>query len=65
MKCPDSSARWQAVVSSFVDFTNLSKQVEAYNASINSVHNLVNEWDGKTRTERRTRQTVTKLVGVT
>jgi hypothetical protein len=54
-----------AIISSFMDFINISKQVEAYNASINNVHNLVNEWDGKTRTERRTRQTVAKVVSTT
>ena len=54
-----------AIISSFMDFTNLGKQVEAYNTAVNNLHNLVNEWDGKTRTERRTRQTVTKVVGVT
>ena len=48
-----------------MDFTNITKQVEAYNAAISNLHNLVNEWNGKTRTERRTRQTMTKVVGVT
>ena len=54
-----------AIVQSFIDFTNLTKQVEAYNTSITNVHNLVNEWDGKTRTERRTGQTVTRVVTTT
>ena len=52
-----------AIVASFMDFTNLSKQVEAYNQALRDVHNLINNWDGLTSTERRTRQTVTKVVG--
>ena len=52
-----------AILASFIDFTNLSKQVEAYNAALRDIHNVMNEWNGKTRTERRTRQTVTKMVG--
>ena len=54
-----------AIIASFMDFTNLTKQVEAYNQAINNVHNLVNDWDSKTSTERRTSQTVGQVVGVT
>jgi hypothetical protein len=52
-----------AIIASFMDFTNISKQVEAYNTALRNVHNLMNEWDGLTRTERRTRKTITKVVG--
>ena len=52
-----------AIIASFLDFTNLGKQVEAYNNALQEVHNVMNEWNGKTRTERRTRQTVTQVVG--
>jgi len=52
-----------AVAKSACDFANLGKQVEAYNSALRDVHNLMNEWDGKTRTERRTRQVVTAVVG--
>ena len=45
-----------------MEFANLDKQVEAYNASLREVHKMMNEWDGKTRTERRTRQTITAVV---
>ena len=51
------------IISSFIDFTNLTKQVEAYNTALTNLHNIVNEWDGKTRTERRTRQVITQVVG--
>jgi len=52
-----------AVCKSFIEFSRLDKQVEAYNTSQRDIHNLINEWDGMTRTERRTRQTITKVVG--
>jgi len=52
-----------AVIRSFQDFANLEKQVEAYNTALREVHNMMNEWDGKTRTERRTRQVITAVVG--
>ena len=52
-----------AVAKGLMDFANLSKQVEAYNTALREVHNMMNEWDGKTRTERRTRQTITQVVG--
>ena len=52
-----------AVFKSLLEFSNLEKQVEAYNAALRSVHSLLNEWDGKTRTERRTRQVITAVVG--
>ena len=52
-----------AVARSFIDFAHLEKQVEAYNAALRDVHNMMNDWDGKTRTERRTRQTIAQVVG--
>ena len=52
-----------SILSSFIDFTNLNKQVEAYNEALRNTHNVMNEWGGKTRTERRTRATVTSVVG--
>ena len=51
-----------AIISSFMDFTNLTKQVEAYNKSLTDCHNIMNEWSGKTKTERCTPQTVTQVV---
>ena len=52
-----------AVCKSFMEFSRLSKQVEAYNKSMRDIHNLINSWDGMTATERRTRQTITTVVG--
>ena len=57
------ASQYATIIASFIDFTNLSKQVEAYNGALRDIHNVMNEWNGKTRTERRTRQTVTKVVG--
>ena len=37
-------------------------QVEAYNSAQRDLHNLINDWDGMARTERRTRQTITHVV---
>ena len=54
-----------SIVASFIDFANLSKQVEAYNTALRDLHTVINEWDGMTRTERRTRQTVGKIVNAT
>ena len=51
------------VASSFLEFSRLSKQVEQYNAAQRDLHNLINEWDGMTRTERRRRDTIKKVVG--
>ena len=47
---------------SFIEFSRLSKQVEAYNSAQRDLHNLINKWDGMTRTERRTRSTITEAV---
>ena len=52
-----------AVLKSFMDFANLSKQVEAYNAALRDIHSMMNDWDGKTSTERRTQKVVTYVVG--
>ena len=52
-----------AIMRSLTDFANLPKQVEAYNTALRDVHSLLNEWDGKTSTERRTRQVITAVVG--
>lgn len=51
-----------AVLNSFLEFSRLAKQVEAYNSAQRDLHNLINEWDGMTRTERRTRATIGKVV---
>lgn len=51
-----------SIVKSFMEFSNLGKQVEAYNTALRDVHTMMNEWDGLTRTERRTRQTIKKVV---
>ena len=32
--------------------------------ALREVHAMMNEWDGKTRTERRTRKTITRVVRV-
>ena len=52
-----------SITRSFMEFSNITKQVEAYNKSVNMLHNLLNDWDSKTRTERRTRQTIKQVVG--
>ena len=52
-----------AILRSVLEFSHLAKQVEGYNQAINMVHNMLNEWDRMTRTERRTRQTIAKVVG--
>ena len=52
-----------AIIRSFMEFSNIAKQVEAFNTALRDVHTLFNEWDGLTRTERRTRQTIKKVVG--
>ena len=51
-----------AVCKSFAEFARLEKQVEAYNTAQRDIHNLINKWDGMTRTERRSRKTVTEVV---
>merc|ERR1711988_1307982 len=51
-----------AVLNSYLEFSRLPKQVEAYNTAQRDLHNLINDWDGMTRTERRTRQTITQVV---
>jgi len=48
---------------SFIEFSRLGKQVEAFNAAQRDLHNLINKWDGMTRTERRTRSTIMEVVG--
>jgi len=48
---------------SFLEFSNLGKQVEAYNMAVNQCHNLMNEWDAMTRTQRRTSKTIKMVVG--
>ena len=52
-----------AIFRSFLEFSRLGKQVEAYNIAVNMIHGMMNEWDRMTRTERRTRQTIGKVVG--
>ena len=52
-----------AVCKSFTEFSNLEKQVEAYNTALREVHSMMNDWDGKTRTEWRTRKTIAAVVG--
>ena len=51
------------VCKSAIEFTRLDKQVETYNKSQRELHNLINQWDGMTRTERRTRSTIKQVVG--
>ena len=51
-----------SITTSFMEFSNIRKQVEAYNTALRDVHNLMNEWDGLTRTERRTRQRIRQAV---
>ena len=51
------------VCKSFLEFSRLSKQVEQYNAAQRELHNLINKWDGMTRTERRKRGTIEEVVG--
>jgi hypothetical protein len=52
-----------AVLNSYLEFSRLAKQVEAYNTAQRDLHNLFNDWDSMTRTERRTRATIAKVVG--
>ena len=52
------------IILSFMDYSNLSKQVEAYNGALRDVHNITSEWDGMTRTERRTGKAMTKMVEI-
>ena len=51
------------VCKSAIEFTRLDKQVETYNKSQRELHNLLNQWDGMTRTERRMRSTIKQVVG--
>ena len=51
------------VCKSAIEFTRLDKQVETFNKSQRELHNLLNQWDGMTRTERRTRSTIKQVVG--
>ena len=51
-----------SIVRSFLEFSNIPKQVEAYNSALNSVHTMMNLVDGMTRTERRKRSTIKKVV---
>jgi hypothetical protein len=52
-----------SIASSFLEFSRLPKQVEAFNQAQREMHNLFNKWDGMTKTARRTRQTITEVVG--
>ena len=51
-----------SILRSFLEFSKLGKQVEAYNLGIGMIQSMLNEWDRMTRTERRTRQTIAKVV---
>ena len=51
-----------SIFRSFLEFSKVGKQVEAYNLGINMIHSMLNDWDRMTRTERRTRQTIAKVV---
>ena len=51
-----------SIVRSFLEFSNIPKQVEAYNAALTSVQNMMNLIDGMTRTERRKRSSIAKVV---
>merc|ERR1712194_828357 len=51
-----------SILRSFLEFSNIPKQVEAYNQGLNAIHTLFNTWDGLTRTERRTRATIKQVV---
>ena len=51
-----------SVAKSFIEFSRLSQQVEAYNSAQRNIHNMINAWDGMTRTQRRTRKTITQVV---
>ena len=51
------------IATSFLEFSRLPKQVEAFNQAQREIHNLFNKWDGMTKTARRTRQTITEVVG--
>jgi len=50
-----------SVCKAFIEFSRLDKQVEAYNSAQRDLHNMINKWDGMTRTERRTRSTITEV----
>jgi len=52
-----------AIARSFLEFSRLGKQVEAYNIGINMIHGMMNKWDRMTRTQRRTISTVAEVVG--
>ena len=51
------------MLNSYLEFSRLAKQVEAYNSAQRDLHNLINKWDGLTSTERRTRKQVEEVVG--
>ena len=51
-----------SVAKSFIEFSRLNQQVEAYNSAQRNIHNMINAWDGMTRTQRRTRKTITQVV---
>ena len=51
-----------AVCKSFIEFSRLDKQVEAYNTAQRDIYKQINDWDGMTRTQRRTRTTITNVV---
>merc|ERR1711988_711992 len=34
-----------SIARSFLEFSNIAKQVEAYNQAVNQCHNMMNEWD--------------------
>jgi hypothetical protein len=51
-----------AVCNSYLEFSRLAKQVEAYNQGQRELHTLINEWDSLTSTERRTSARRQKIV---
>merc|ERR1719502_1479398 len=51
-----------AVLNSYLEFSRLAKQVEAYNTAERDIHNMINRWNSMTRTERRTRATIQEVV---
>ena len=53
-----------AVLNSYLEFSRLAKQVEAYNTAERDIHNMINRWNSMTRTERRTRATIGQVVSV-
>ena len=53
-----------AVLTSYLEFSRLAKQVEAYNTAEKDIHNMINRWNSMTRTERRTRATIQEVVSV-